>query len=99
MMGGAGKILCPRIIQLCILQRHAHLKNFALPETESGDYFSQHCLRPYQYQHTLWYDTDFALNKDLFVDDFQSPAFKKTHRRNRKDFMEFARRIGIDENG
>lgn len=74
----------------------AHLKNFALLETESGDYF----LSPaYDLINTRIHvdDTDFALDKDLFVDDFQSPAFKKTHHRNREDFMEFGRRIGIDE--
>lgn len=72
----------------------AHLKNFALLETESGDYF----LSPaYDLINTRIHvdDTDFALNKGLFADDFQSAAFKKTHRRNREDFKEFGQRIGI----
>ena len=74
----------------------AHLKNFALLETESGDYF----LSPaYDLINTRIHvdDTGFALDKGLFVDDFQSGAFKKTNRRNREDFLEFGRRIGIDE--
>ena len=74
----------------------AHLKNFALLETESGDYF----LSPaYDLINTRIHvdDTGFALDKGLFVDDFQSGAFKKTNRRDREDFLEFGRRIGIDE--
>ena len=74
----------------------AHLKNFALLETESSDYF----LSPaYDLINTRIHvdDTDFALGKGLFVDDFQSGAFKKTHHRNKEDFLEFGRRIGIDE--
>lgn len=74
----------------------AHLKNFALLETESGDYFFSPA---YDLINTRIHvdDTDFALNKGLFVDDFQSGAFKKTHHRNREDFLEFGRRIGMDE--
>ncbi len=74
----------------------AHLKNFALLETESGDYF----LSPaYDLINTRIHvdDTDFALNKGLFASDFQSNAFKKTQHRSREDFLEFGRRIGIDE--
>jgi serine/threonine-protein kinase HipA len=74
----------------------AHLKNFALLETASGDYF----LSPaYDLINTRIHvdDTDFALDKGLFADDFQSPGFKKAYHRNQNDFMEFARRIGVDE--
>ena len=74
----------------------AHLKNFALLETESGDYFFS---PTYDLINTRIHvdDADFALDKGLFVDDFQSGAFEKTGRRNREDFLEFGRRIGIDE--
>jgi serine/threonine-protein kinase HipA len=74
----------------------AHLKNFALLESENSDYF----LSPaYDLINTRIHvdDTDFALDKGLFVDDFRSDVFKKTHHRNREDFVEFGRRIGIDE--
>ena len=74
----------------------AHLKNFAVLETESGDYF----LSPaYDLINTRIHvdDADFALDKGLFADDFQSGAFKKTLHRNREDFLEFGRRIGIGE--
>ena len=75
----------------------AHLKNFALLETESGDHF----LSPaYDLVNTRIHadDTDFALDKGLFADNFESPAFKKTHHRGQEDFLEFARRIGIENN-
>ena len=75
----------------------AHLKNFALLETESGDHF----LSPaYDLVNTRIHadDTDFALDKELFADNFESPAFKKTHHRGQEDFLEFARRIGIENN-
>lgn len=74
----------------------AHLKNFSLLETESGDYF----LSPaYDLINTRVHvdDTDFALDKGLFADNFESAAFKKTHQRNYDDFIEFARRIGIEK--
>lgn len=73
----------------------AHLKNFALLETESGDHF----LSPaYDLVNTRIHvdDTDFALNKGLFADNFESTAFKKTHHRGQEDFLEFGRRIGIE---
>lgn len=73
----------------------AHLKNFALLETESGDHF----LSPaYDLINTRIHvdDTDFALDKGLFADGFESAAFKKTNHRGQEDFAEFARRIGIE---
>jgi serine/threonine-protein kinase HipA len=73
----------------------AHLKNFALLETESGDYF----LSPaYDLVNTRIHvdDTDFALDKGLFVDKFESEVFKRTNHPGKEDFLEFARRIGVD---
>ena len=73
----------------------AHLKNFALLETESGDHF----LSPaYDLVNTRIHvdDPDFALDKGLFADKFESGTFKKTHHRGQEDFLEFARRIGIE---
>lgn len=75
----------------------AHLKNFALLETENGDYF----LSPaYDLVNRRIHvdDTDFALDKGLFADNFESAAFKKTRHRGCEDFKEFARRIRIDAN-
>lgn len=75
----------------------AHLKNFALLETENGDYF----LSPaYDLINTRIHvdDTDFALLKGLFTDNFRSAACKKTNHPGQEDFWEFARRIGIKKN-
>jgi serine/threonine-protein kinase HipA len=73
----------------------AHLKNFALLETVSGDHF----LSPaYDLINTRIHvdDTDFALDKGLFSDDFASADYKKTLHRSLDDFLEFGRRIGIE---
>ncbi|GAB2669531.1 HipA domain-containing protein [Flavihumibacter cheonanensis] len=73
----------------------AHLKNFALLETISGDHF----LSPaYDLINTRIHvdDTDFALDKGLFSDDFASADYKKTLHRSLDDFLEFGRRIGIE---
>lgn len=74
----------------------AHLKNFSLLESETGDYF----LSPaYDLINTRLHvdDTDFALDKGLFADNYGSEGFKKTNHRGKKDFEEFARRIGVQE--
>ena len=72
----------------------AHLKNFALLETKSGDYL----LSPaYDLINSRIHidDTDFALK--LFADDFESDTFKKIHKRSSVDFIELGKRIGIEE--
>lgn len=54
----------------------AHLKNFSLLESTNGDYL----LSPaYDLINTKLHvdDTDFALEKGLFADEFQSGQFKK----------------------
>jgi serine/threonine-protein kinase HipA len=42
-------------------------------------------------------DSDFALNDGLFSDGFQSNAMKKTNHPGLHDFLELARRFGINE--
>ncbi len=74
----------------------AHLKNFSLLESHSGDYL----LSPaYDLINTRLHvdDSDFALAKGLFVDDFRSEAWQKTGHASRTDFTEFGRRIGLIE--
>src|SRR5690606_29991056 len=74
----------------------AHLKNFSIMETSSGDYL----LSPaYDLINTRIHveDTDFALKGGLFKDDFKSEHKKKTGKAGLEDFHEFARRIGINE--
>lgn len=72
----------------------AHLKNFAILESASGDYL----LSPaYDLINTRIHvdDSDFALSRGLFKDDFQSSAWQKTGHPGLEDFKEFAKRIGI----
>jgi serine/threonine-protein kinase HipA len=74
----------------------AHLKNFALLESESGDYL----LSPaYDLINTRLHvdDTDFALDRGLFKDDFGSDYYLRTHHRGKEDFLELAQRIGVKE--
>jgi serine/threonine-protein kinase HipA len=75
----------------------AHLKNFALLENSSGDYL----LSPfYDLLNTRLHvnDSDFALTKGLFTDDFKSEKFKKSGHPALSDFIEFGKRIGVNEN-
>lgn len=72
----------------------AHLKNFSLLETSKGDYL----LSPaYDLVNTRLHveDTDFALNKGLFADNFKSEQYKKNGHPSKSDFSEFAKRIGV----
>ncbi len=74
----------------------AHLKNFSLLESLKGDYL----LSPaYDLINTKLHvdDTDFALDKGLFADEFKSEKYKISRHPSKVDFMEFAKRIGIIE--
>ena len=74
----------------------AHLKNFSLMESSKSDYF----LSPaYDLVNTRLHvdDTDFALNKGLFDDEFKSSEYKKSGHPSKSDFIEFAKRIGVTE--
>lgn len=75
----------------------AHLKNFALLESSSGDYL----LSPaYDLINTRIHvdDTDFALEKGLFADTYQSPGWKKKGHPTKMDFIEFGKRIKVQIN-
>ena len=74
----------------------AHLKNFSLLENESGDYLMSPA---YDLVNTRIHvdDTDFALSKKLFLDDYQSAAWKKSGHASALDFLEFGKRIGVVE--
>ena len=74
----------------------AHLKNFSLIENKQNGYE----LSPaYDLLNTKIHvaDTDFALRKGLFEDDFRSPTYRRQGHPSQTDFLEFARRIGIDK--
>ncbi|MCC5930649.1 MAG: HipA domain-containing protein [Cyclobacteriaceae bacterium] len=75
----------------------AHLKNFSLLESSSGDYL----LSPaYDLINTKLHvdDTDFALDNGLFADNYKSEQFKKSGHPSKIDFIEFANRIGVAKN-
>ena len=85
------------VFNYLFLNGDAHLKNFSLLESETGDYL----LSPaYDLINTRLHvdDTDFALDKGLFEDNYQSETFKKTFHRGKQDFEEIAKRIGVSEN-
>lgn len=74
----------------------AHLKNFSLIETASGDFI----LSPaYDLINTKIHvdDTAFALSQGLFKDDFKSVYYQNSGYPCQVDFQEFAMRIGIRE--
>lgn len=74
----------------------AHLKNFSLLETTSGDYI----LAPaYDLLNTRLHvaDSDFALAKGLFADDFKSAKYRSRLHPSQDDFVELAKRIGVQE--
>jgi serine/threonine-protein kinase HipA len=75
----------------------AHLKNFSLIESSKGDYL----LSPaYDLLNTKMHvdDSDFALDRGLFADDFKSEQFKKNMHPHKTDFEEFGKRIGVSDN-
>ena len=75
----------------------AHLKNFSVLETLSGDYV----LSPaYDLVNSRIHvdDSDFALNGGLFKDNYQSEEKKKNGRVGLADFLEFAKRLEIKDN-
>jgi len=74
----------------------AHLKNFALLESSSGDYF----LSPaYDLLNSRIHvdDTDFGLDKGLFADTYKSDGWKKKGHPTKMDFIEFGKRIGVND--
>lgn len=74
----------------------AHLKNFSLLESSKGDYL----LSPaYDLINARLHvdDSDFALIKGLFADNFKSLEYKKNAHPSKTDFIEFAKRIGVTE--
>ena len=74
----------------------AHLKNFSLLESSQGDYLMSPA---YDLVNTKLHvdDTDFALDRGLFADDFKSEEYKKNSHPSKNDFKEFAKRIGVGE--
>lgn len=74
----------------------AHLKNFALLETSSGDYIMSPA---YDLINTRIHvdDTYFALNKGLFADAYKADMRRKSGHASADDFRAFGKRIGVLE--
>jgi serine/threonine-protein kinase HipA len=75
----------------------AHLKNFSLLESPNGDYIFSPA---YDLINTRIHvdDTDLALDKGLFKDDYKSEVYKKFNYPGKEDFKELAKRMEIREN-
>ena len=74
----------------------AHLKNFSLNETQRGDYK----LSPaYDLINTRLHvdDTDFALDRGLFKDDFRSKQHEISGHAHQDDFIELGKKLGMNE--
>lgn len=74
----------------------AHLKNFALMESEQGDYL----LAPaYDLLCTALYidDADLALHHGLYEGDMEESSYQKYGIYTRHSFMEFAKKITVRE--
>ncbi len=74
----------------------AHLKNFSLMETPKGDYV----LCPaYDLINTRLHvdDTDFALDKGLFKDQFRSKRQEISGHAHQDDFIALGKRMGMSE--
>lgn len=72
----------------------AHLKNFALMESEQGDYL----LAPaYDLLCTALHidDADLALHNGLFEGDMDEPSYRNYGIYTRQSFMAFAEKIGV----
>jgi serine/threonine-protein kinase HipA len=72
----------------------AHLKNFSIIETSIGDYKMSPAYDLIN-THIHVDDSDFALSKGLFKDDFKSEVHKVFGHPNEEDFTEFGKRLGI----
>ena len=75
----------------------AHLKNFSVYLTEYGDYLLTPAYDLLNTKIHLPNDTDFALHKGLFKDDFRTESYKVNAFYAFDDFLEFGKRIGIAE--
>jgi serine/threonine-protein kinase HipA len=74
----------------------AHLKNFSVLESTGGDYL----LSPaYDLINTRMHidDSDFALDKGLFADEYKSAFYQRCGHAGKSDFIELAHRLEMSE--
>jgi len=84
------------VFNFLFMNGDAHLKNFSILETDDGDYR----LSPaYDLLNTRLHvdDSDFGLSAGLFIDDYKSDRFRTSLHPAAEDFVELAKRIGIQE--
>ena len=76
----------------------AHLKNFSLQQTRSGDYLLSPAYDLIDTSIHIPADSFFALSDGLFSDDYDTESFKALGFYAYDDFFEFGLRIGMLEN-
>ena len=90
----AGKLFQLIVFNYLFSNGDAHLKNFSLMETPSGDFI----LSPaYDLINTRLHvdDAVFALSGGLFEDDYRSDYYRRTNYPCQTDFKELAQRMGL----
>jgi serine/threonine-protein kinase HipA len=75
----------------------AHLKNFSLSQTPSGDYVLSPAYDMINTRIHIPSDSFFALKDGLFSEDYSTTSFKVLGFYAYDDFYEFGRKIGIME--
>ena len=73
----------------------AHLKNFSLSQTPSGDYVLSPAYDMIDTRIHIASDSFFALRDGLFSEDYTSESFKVNGFYAYDDFYEFGRKIGL----
>ncbi len=76
----------------------AHLKNFSLQQTNSGDYLLSPAYDLINTSIHIPTDSFFALEEGLFTDGYMTESFQKLGFYAYDDFLAFGIRIGIPEN-
>lgn len=76
----------------------AHLKNFSLQQTQSGDYLLSPAYDLINTSIHIPADSFFALEDGLFSDDYETESFRILGFYAYDDFYEFGLRIGMLEN-
>lgn len=90
------KLLSLTLFNYLFSNGDAHLKNFSLNQTINGDYI----LSPaYDLINTRLHvgDSDFALEKGLFKDDFKSSGYRKSGHASIEDFRELGKIFELNE--
>ena len=75
----------------------AHLKNFSLSQTPSGDYVLSPAYDMIDTRIHIASDSFFALRDGLFSEDYTSESFKVNGFYAYDDFYEFGRKVGLME--